>query len=69
MGQWSNYAAVKDAPTELSREVCALDMGHRSGDAVAKDVQKMSSTVECALGMVQRGQRKHAAVKDVQIRL
>ena len=41
-------------------------MGQQSEDAARKDAQIMSSIEECALDMVQRGQRSNAALRDAQ---
>ena len=45
---------MKDVRTKLSKEECALGMGQRLNDAVAKDVRTLMSMEECALGMGQR---------------
>jgi len=56
---------VKDAPIELRREECVLDMGQSSNDAAAKVAQTKLRKEERALGMEQR--RNYATMKDVQI--
>eukprot|EP00985_Skeletonema_marinoi_P027630 scaffold23002_cov73-Skeletonema_marinoi.AAC.1 len=64
--QRSNDAAVKDAPTTLSKEECAGGTGQSRNYAVMKDARIYLRLEERVLGMGQR--RNYAAVKDAQIK-
>ena len=69
MGQRSNYAAMKDAQLQQSKEECAINMGHRlhTNYARLKDVQIKPNEEEYASNMEQRS--NDAALKDAQIML
>ena len=59
-------ALLMGAQITFIQEGCALDMGQRSNDAVAKDVQTLLRKEEYAAGMEQKSRSNYAVAMDVQ---